>query len=219
MRWIPVSFENKDWISFLFVAILALLAFIKTYHVFRFKEFLNLLVNNKYIIIFNKKERSGVLFTFLLLLVQGGILSVAIWLLLEFFAIKISFYNIPQQYLVMLGVGLFIFLKFIFQRFVSYVFDFDTFSRSYLFIRLSYSNYAAFVLVFLLFLNIYATGNNIYLLAFSLVIFLYIQILGVISFAKLYKNEIKQYWYYFILYLCTFEIAPYVFVNYLIISQ
>ncbi|MFC2693353.1 MAG: DUF4271 domain-containing protein [Capnocytophaga gingivalis] len=56
-------------------------------------------------------------------------------------------------------------------------------------------------------------------MAFSLVIFLYIQILGVISFAKLYKNEIKQYWYYFILYLCTFEIAPYVFVNYLIISQ
>ena len=110
MKWIPVSFENKDWISFLFVTILALLAFIKTYHVFRFKEFLNLLVNNKYIIIFNKKERSGVLFTFLLLLVQGGILSVAIWLLLEFFAIKISFYNIPQQYLVMLGVGLFIFL-------------------------------------------------------------------------------------------------------------
>ena len=28
MKWIPVSFENKDWISFLFVTILALLAFI-----------------------------------------------------------------------------------------------------------------------------------------------------------------------------------------------
>ena len=45
------------------------MAFIKAYHAFRFREFLNLLTNNKYIIIFNKRERSGVFFTTSLLVV------------------------------------------------------------------------------------------------------------------------------------------------------
>ena len=44
-------------------------------------------------------------------------------------------------------------------------------------------------------------------------VFLYIQVLGLISFVKLYKNELRAYWYYFILYLCAFEITPYIFIN------
>ena len=196
-----------------------MVAFIKAYHTFRFREFLSLLTNNRYIIIFNKRERSGVLFTFSLLVIQWAILSVAIWNLLKYFHIQFSFYAIPDPYLIMVGVALFIFIKIALQRLVSYVFDMDTFSRSYLFVRLSYSNYAGFVLVFLLFLNIYGAKSDIYLFAFSLIVFLYIQVLGLVSFAKLYKNQLKQYWYYFILYICAFEIAPYIFINHWISNQ
>lgn len=203
-----------DWISLIFVLILGIVAFIKAYHSFRFREFLNLLTNNKYIIIFNKKERSGVLFTSSLLVIQWAILSIALWRIIAFFHIEISLYGIPNHYIIMVVVALFISLKLALQRLVSYVFDIDTFSRTYLFIRLSYSNYAAFVLVFLLFLNIYGADNNIYLFAFSLFVFLYIQVLGLVSFAKLYKNYLRAYWYHFILYLCTFEIAPYIFIKY-----
>ena len=95
------------------------MAFIKAYHAFRFREFLNLLTNNKYIIIFNKRERSGVFFTTSLLVVQWVILSIAIWRILSFFHIEISFYAIAQQYIVMVGVALFILLKIAFQRLVS----------------------------------------------------------------------------------------------------
>ena len=189
-----------------------MVAFIKAYHTFRFREFLGLLTNNRYIIIFNKRERSGVLFTFSLLVIQWAIL-------LKYFDIKFSFYAIPDQYLIMASVAFFIFIKIVLQRLVSYVFDMDTFSRSYLFVRLSYSNYAGFVLVFLLFFNIYGVKSNIYLFAFSLIVFLYIQVLGLVSFAKLYKNQLKQYWYYFILYICAFEIAPYIFINHWIFNQ
>ena len=165
------------------------MAFIKAYHAFRFREFLNLLTNNKYIIIFNKRERSGVFFTTSLLLVQWAILSIAIWRIISFFRLEISFYAVPEQYLIMIGVALFILLKIAFQRLISYVFDMDTFSRSYLFVRLSYSNYAALILVLLLFVNIYAMELNIYMFAFSLIVFLYIQVLGLVSFAKLYKQS------------------------------
>lgn len=64
------------------------MAFIKAYHAFRFREFLNLLTNNKYIIIFNKRERSGVFFTTSLLVVQWAILSIAIWRILSFFSYR-----------------------------------------------------------------------------------------------------------------------------------
>jgi putative membrane protein len=219
MEWTPLVYERMDWISLIFLLILGMVAFIKAYHTFRFREFLGLLTNNRYIIIFNKRERSGLLFTFSLLVIQWAILSITIWNLLKYFHIKFSFYAIPDQYLIMVGVALFIFIKIALQRLVSYVFDMDTFSRSYLFVRLSYSNYAGFVLVFLLFLNIYGVKSNIYLFAFSLIVFLYIQVLGLVSFAKLYKNQLKQYWYYFILYICAFEIAPYIFINHWISNQ
>ena len=195
------------------------MAFIKAYHAFRFREFLNLLTNNKYIIIFNKRERSGVFFTTSLLVVQWVILSIAIWRIMRFFRIEISFYAVPEQYLIMIGVALFILLKIAFQRLISYVFDMDTFSRSYLFVRLSYSNYAALILVLLLFVNIYAMELNIYMFAFSLIVFLYIQVLGLVSFSKLYKSQLGAYWYYFVLYLCAFEIAPYIFINWIISNQ
>lgn len=195
------------------------MAFIKAYHAFRFREFLNLLTNNKYIIIFNKRERSGVFFTTSLLVVQWAILSISIWRIISFFRLEISFYAVPEQYLIMIGVALFILLKIAFQRLISYVFDMDTFSRSYLFVRLSYSNYAALILVLLLFVNMYAMELNIYMFAFSLIVFLYIQVLGLVSFAKLYNSQLGAYWYYFVLYLCAFEIAPYIFINWIISNQ
>lgn len=219
MEWTLVTVSHKDWISLIFVLILGVMAFIKAYHAFRFREFLNLLTNNKYIIIFNKRERSGVFFTTSLLVVQWVILSIAIWRIMRFFRMEISFYAVPEQYLIMIGVALFILLKIAFQRLISYVFDMDTFSRSYLFVRLSYSNYAALILVLLLFVNIYAMELNIYMFAFSLIVFLYIQVLGLVSFAKLYKSQLGTYWYYFVLYLCAFEIAPYIFINWIISNQ
>lgn len=219
MEWTLVTASHKDWISLIFVLILGVMAFIKAYHAFRFREFLNLLTNNKYIIIFNKRERSGVFFTTSLLVVQWAILSISIWRIISFFRLEISFYAVPEQYLIMIGVALFILLKIAFQRLISYVFDMDTFSRSYLFVRLSYSNYAALILVLLLFVNMYAMELNIYMFAFSLIVFLYIQVLGLVSFAKLYNSQLGAYWYYFVLYLCAFEIAPYIFINWIISNQ
>ena len=103
------------------------MAFIKAYHAFRFREFLNLLTNNKYIIIFNKRERSGVFFTTSLLVVQWVILSIAIWRIMRFFRIEISFYAVPEQYLIMIGVAVLIFLKIAFKRLFRYFFFMDNF--------------------------------------------------------------------------------------------
>lgn len=219
MKWIPIITNENDWIFISFIAILGIIAFIKTYHSFRFKEFLNLLTNNKYIIIFNKKERSNTLFTTLLLIVQWVAMSIYIWLIFSFFNINISIYNIHSEYIIFIGIGLFILLKLAIQFFISYSLNINNFLRSYLFIRLSYSNYASFILLLFLFLIIYGMKSNIYLVCLSLLIFVFIHILGIISFVKLYKNEIRSYWYYFILYLCTFEITPYIFINYWITHQ
>lgn len=219
MKWIPIITNENDWIFISFIAILGIIAFIKTYHSFRFKEFLNLLTNNKYIIIFNKKERSNTLFTTLLLIIQWVAMSICIWLIFSFFNINISIYNIHSEYIIFIGIGLFILLKLAIQFFISYSLNINNFLRSYLFIRLSYSNYASFILLLFLFLIIYGMKSNIYLVCLSLLIFVFIHILGIISFVKLYKNEIRSYWYYFILYLCTFEITPYIFINYWITHQ
>ena len=39
MKWIPIITNENDWIFISFIAILGIIAFIKTYHSFRFKMF------------------------------------------------------------------------------------------------------------------------------------------------------------------------------------
>ncbi|MDO4880978.1 MAG: DUF4271 domain-containing protein [Capnocytophaga sp.] len=83
---------------------------------------------------------------------------------------------------------------------------------------MSYSNYAGFVLALLLFIIIYGFDNQQYMFYLAISIFLFIQLLGLSTFVKLYKNWIKNYLYYFILYICTFEIAPYLLIGYWIMK-
>ena len=220
MNWTFLQDTSQDWIVLFFILILGIFAFVKSYHIFQLNEFLRLLTNNKYVLIFGKKEKANFIFTFLFLLIQWWALSIALYLIANI--LNVSFepldYFVSKQYIILFCVAFFIILKLIFQKIIIYIFDFSNFSKIYLFIRLSYSNYAGFVLALLLFIIIYAFDNQQYIFYLAILVFLYIQGSGLVTFVKLYKNLIKNYLYYFILYICTFEIAPYLFIGYWIMK-
>ena len=80
--------------------------------------------------------------------------------------------------------------------------------------RIAYSSYAVIGASLVLFVGIYSSLVGVTLLTVLFITLLIINALGWIKIIKNNLKEIKPYIFYFILYLCALEIAPYVFLIY-----
>ena len=172
----PITLHHSylTWVFPAFLLIFGLVAFLRAFYPKHFADYERLLVNNKYIAIYGKKERKLHLFT----------------------------------------VVLYLMLKLVIQQWVSSLFDLSDFCNDYIFIRIAYSSYAAIGAVLVLFIGVYCSLVSVALLAVLFAILLIINALSWIEIIKNNLKEIKPYIFYFILYLCALEIAPYVFLIY-----
>ena len=181
-------------------------------------DYQRLLLNNKYIIIYGKKERKLHLFTVVLYLIQCLCLALFVYICLKHYGITMLYTERFMFLEIVLFVFLFLVAKLLLQRWISSLFDLSDFSRDYIFNRIAYSSYAAIVMVIVLFLGVYlpfTSEKHLFLLL--LVLFMILLIINILSWLKIIKSnqkEIKPYLFYFILYLCTLEIAPYIFLIY-----
>ncbi len=105
-------------------------------------------------------------------------------------------------------------VKLLFQRWVSSLFDLSEFSKEYIFSRISYTSYASAMMALGLFVGVYSGVVNRILLYGLLLLLLIISILSWVKIINANRKEIKSYLLYFILYLCTLEIAPYIYLFY-----
>lgn len=207
-----VSFLS--WIFPLFLFVFVVTACLKIAFPNRFTEYIRLPLNNKYIVIYEKKERKTHLFTVVSLFLQWVSLSLFayVWMLFQNFSSAIStgflFLDVSVSILV------FILLKLLIQKSIDNLFELKSFYRSYVFTRIAYSSYAAILMIVLLFFITYSVALKEIHFHFLLVIFLLINILGWITIVKANQKVIKSHILYFILYLCTLEIAPYILLTY-----
>jgi len=105
-------------------------------------------------------------------------------------------------------------IKLLFQRWISSLFELSEFSKEYIFSRISYTSYASIMMILVLFIGVYSQMINRILLYTLLLLMLIISILSWVKIINANRKEIKSYLLYFILYLCTLEIAPYVYLFY-----
>lgn len=201
------------WIFPVFLLIFTIIALLRVIYPNHFWEYLKLPFNNKYIIIYEKKERKVQLFTVISFFLQWLSLSLFLYVWIQFYDIQPM---VTGFLLSDIALVLFVFLlfKLLIQKWISFLFDLKVFGKLYVFTRIAYSSYAAIFIVISLFFMIYSTSlkeNNLYVL---LVIFFIINILSWITIIKMNQKSIKPYIIYFILYLCTLEIAPYIFLVY-----
>lgn len=201
------------WIFPVFIFIFTIIALLRVAYPNHFWEYLKLPFDRKYIIIYEKKERKVQPFTAVSFFLQ--------WLSLNLFLyVWTQFHNIPSKLtgFLLLDIALTLFalltFKLLIQKWISFLFDLKGFSKPYVFARIAYSSYAAIFTVILLFFMIYSGSLNEKYLYILLAIFLIINILSWITIIKMNQKSIKSYIIYFILYLCTLEIAPYVFLAY-----
>jgi hypothetical protein len=154
-------------------------------------------------------------FTILLFIVQIISFSFFIQLVLTSFG-----YVSKTDWIIFIRIftffGIFVLSKFLIEKIVATIFNIEEFAEQF---NLQKVSYRTFIGLILLPINIYLFYNNTsshILIYFTIAIILIINLFSYLVSLKIYQNLLIGKLFYFILYLCALEIAPYYFMYYLI---
>ncbi|WP_339875642.1 DUF4271 domain-containing protein [Olleya marilimosa] len=197
-----------DILTLTFIGCLIIVALSKSLFTKRFNEFILLLFNSRHTNQYIKEQRFFDLFEGLLFL--NFIINLG--LLLHTYLSNQASNAIPQMdvFKYALLIGLFLILKVLFERLLSSVLDIEPIIDKYIFEKTSFQNFIGLLLLPLNALLIYSIPPSHIVLITLLAILLSIQLFGLFLFIKNNLNVFRKSLFYFILYLCTLEIAPYV---------
>jgi hypothetical protein len=206
----PRIVENKDWATALFVFSLVLIALSKSLFENRFSEFIKLIVSDKYIKVYKDSGLMMSWFTVFLFIVQIVSFSFFIQLLLTSFGttLKTDWVSFIQ---IFTFLTVFILSKYLIEKIIGTAFDIEEFVDQF---NLQKVSYRTFLGLFLLPINCFLFYNDSIspnLILFLLSILLIINAFTYLLSIKNYQNILIGNLFYFILYLCALEIAPYYF--------
>ena len=209
----PRILEPRDWATVLFVLSFALIAVSKTVFENRFHDFMKLIVSDKYIKMY--RDSSNLMSGFTIMLFVIHLISLAFFLQLVLssfgYASKTDWILFIQ---IFTFLTVFILSKFLIEKIIATSFDIEEFTEQFNLQKVSYRTYVGLLLLpvnVILFYNNIIPLKLIYALIF--VIFA-INILTYVISLKNYQNLLFGKLFYFILYLCALEIAPYYFMYY-----
>jgi len=204
--------ETNDWLTILMVISLVLTTVAKSLFESRFAYFTSLFTNNKYISIYGK-EKSLVINRFSLLLFSAQIISLAIFIYLSFFALTdiaattdYLFIKIISYLLVIIA------FKYFLEKTIAAIFEIDVLFEDYNFQKISYRNLINLYLIPINALLIYFSFSNNTLLYITIALFILVNLAVQLIIFRKYQKLIIDNLFYFILYLCALEIAPYLVV-------
>ena len=209
----PRILDSKDWATVLFVLSFALIAVTKSVFENRFADFTNLIYSNKYIKVYKDSANLKSTFTLSLFLVQVISLAFFIQITLSYFGYASKTDWLLYIQIVTLLV-FFILSKYLIEKIIATSFNIEEFMEQFNLQKVTYRTYIGlFILPFNIILFYYdSISKNIPLLIIAII--LIINILTYLISIKNYQNLIFSKLFYFILYLCALEIAPYYFIYY-----
>ncbi len=210
----PRITESKDWATVLFVLAFGIIATIKGVYGNRFSDFINLIFSDKYSKVYRDSSQLKSSFTISLFLVQ--VISFAF-----FIQISLSLFGYASKtdwilYIRIVTFLLFFILsKFLVEKIIATTFNIEEFMEQFNLQKITYRTYIGIIIlpinIILFYYN--AVSQNIPIAIIAIIL-----VLSVLTYSlaiKKYQNVIFSKLFYFILYLCTLEIAPYFFMYYL----
>ncbi|WP_264535302.1 DUF4271 domain-containing protein [Flavobacterium sp. N1736] len=214
----PRIIENKDWATLLFVVAFALVAITKSTYETRFSEFSKLIISDKYAKIY--RDTSHLKGSFIVGLFFVQILSFSFFILLT---LHIFGYASKTDWILYIQIATFLLYfilgKFLIEKIVATSFNIDEFVNLFNLQKATYRTYiGVLVLPFNAILFYYDNIPKIVplvIIGIALCISLFSYFISI----KTYQNIIIGKLFYFILYLCALEIAPYYFMYYWITKE
>jgi len=197
----------NDWYTTIIVASLTITVSAKLLNFNRFTHFLRLIGNSNYLRIYVKDHKFLDPFDVVLFLnfcVNGTLIGILTY---SHFVQNLEI--TPLLFLkiaAILGAGALI--KVLLELGIGYLFDIPKLFHSYVFQQISFINFLGVVLLPLNSLLIFGVPNNHTLIVFILLVSGLILLIGLMKSIKSYQKLLINNFFYFILYLCTLEIAP-----------
>jgi len=211
----PRIIESKDWATLIFVISLIFIVIAKTTFESRFSDFFRLIISDKYTKIY--RESSHLMSGFNVLLFIVNLISFSF-----FIQLALSQFGLGEKTDWILFVRIFTLLtvfilsKFLIEKIIATTFGIEEIIEQFNLQKVTFRTYIGLLLLpvsIILFYENYSSNSLIYSIIGTL---LAINILTYIISLKIYQNLIFGKLFYFILYLCALEIAPYYFIFYLI---
>lgn len=208
--------NTPDWITFLIFSSLTFIVVAKGLFYGRYMNFMILPFNNKYIFLYNKKDKLMNWFQVFLTFFQLINFSLFLYLMGKLF------FGVPEKddplvYLAILGVlVVFLSLKISLQLGSGIIFGSEKTIMEIIFKKLSYINYSAYIMFLANAVLSFILVDSKIVGYVAIFLILLINVIGWATLLKNHQNFIAGNFFYFILYLCALEIAPFVIIaNYL----
>jgi hypothetical protein len=215
---IPRIVENKDWVTILFIIAFTLLAVTKTAFENRFRDFVNLLINDKYLKIYKDSSNLMSWFTILLFVVQLISISFFLQLVLSYFG-----YTTKTNWVTFIQIftflSFFILSKFLIEKIIATSFNIENFTEQFNLFKVSYRTYIGLLLLPVNIIMYYTNIMNTYAIIGVMIMLLIINAVTYLVSLKNYQKLLLSKLFYFILYICALEIAPYYFMYYIITKR
>ena len=209
---------SNDFFTIIIVSGLVIVAVAKLTSPKRFDDFISVLVNSKYLKVYSREQKfldkfDALLFTNLV--ISMSLLS---FIMYRFFTNEKV---VPIDIMVKLSVGicLFVLIKVLIERLIGSLFEIDEIIDQYLFQKISYKNYLGLLLIPLNSLLLFSFKPSLPFFYVIVILLIIVVLIGLITSFKAHQSFIKRNFFYFILYLCALEIAPYIVLYKVFISK
>jgi hypothetical protein len=211
----PRVLESTDWTTILFVLTLILVVLCKSLFESRFTEFMRLIVSDKYLKVYRDSSHLWSGFTLLLFAIQMLSFAFFIQLTLSQYG-----YTTKTNGLVFIQIitylSVFVLSKFLIDKIIGTAFSMEEFADQFNLQKASYRSYMALMLFPINVLLYYNSSVPNFVFNGLIFVVLAINLFTYLASLKNYQNLLAGKLFYFILYLCALEIAPYYFIYYLI---
>lgn len=205
--------DNKDWATVLFVLCFALIAMNRALFEVRFSEFIRLGISDKYLKMYKDSGNIQSWFTISMFVVQ--LISFAFFIQLTLSVFEVTPKTNPITFIQIITLlGVFILSKYLIEKIIATTFSIEEFNEQFNLQKVNYRTYIGMMILPLNLLLFYNDFLSKTLIISILAIILTINIVTYFFSLKNYQNLILDKFFYFILYLCALEIAPYYFMYY-----
>ena len=192
------------------MGIFAILSITRYLYPKRFHEFLSLPLTDKFFKLRGKSSEIKHLFNALLFVVQ--VLSISLFIYIYLSITDPSFIEENRWLIIQIVTGytVFVLVKFLLEKIIAYIFNIEGTINRYLYEKLSYASLISLLVLIgnVVFVFTFNPNKNVLITFATVIAGLYI--VSLISSFKRNWEIILRHFFYFILYLCTLEIVPYI---------
>lgn len=203
--------ESKDWATLLFILCLGIVTVNKSISWVRFSEFIRLAYSSKYNKIY--RDSGNLLDGFTVSMFVLQLISFSFFILLvirQFSDLKTNTLILYIQIFTLLSV--FVLSKYLIEKIIATAFKIEEFNEHFNLLKVNYRTYLSLVLLPINIILFYNSIDSSAILWVLISILFAVNMITYIVALKLYQNLLIRKIFYFILYLCTLEIAPYYFI-------